>query len=215
MGETRRGDLPAKDCEFCPVIHQAARQLHVSIEIVGDKLAQALGRQQARRYPRGEMFSAKRDHWQSREERIAGGRMTVIDQRIECQIGQPDPPEMAGLRQFGRKDQTLRRDSPRGRGLAQIDRRAGVSAKKPEDGVGLRGQQVHPGIEYPWLDLRDLIEAAQADNPPSKTVYDPEKDGTRIASLGVMEHWNNTKEKKYSRNLGKKSGIELIQKTID
>jgi hypothetical protein len=46
-------------------------------------------------------------------------------------------------------------------------------------------------------------------------VYDPEKDGTRIASLGVMEHWNNTKEKKYSKNLGKKNGIELIQKTIE
>jgi len=73
-----------------------------------------------------------------------------------------------------------------------------------------------------WPDMVDiafsdqyLIEAAQANNPPSKTVYDPEKDGTRIASLGVMEHWNNTKEKKYSRNLGKKSGIELIQKTIE
>ena len=73
-----------------------------------------------------------------------------------------------------------------------------------------------------WPDMVDiafsdqyLIEAALANNPPSKTVYDPEKDGTRIASLGVMEHWNNTKEKKYSKNLGKKSGIELIQKTIE
>ena len=73
-----------------------------------------------------------------------------------------------------------------------------------------------------WPDMMDiafsdqyLIEAALANNPPSKTVYDPEKDGTRIASLGVMEHWNNTKEKKYSKNLGKKNGIELIQKTIE
>ena len=73
-----------------------------------------------------------------------------------------------------------------------------------------------------WPDMLDiafsdqyLIEAAQANNPPSKTVYDPEKDGTRVASLGVMEHWNNPVEKKYSRNLGKKNGIELIQKTID
>ena len=73
-----------------------------------------------------------------------------------------------------------------------------------------------------WPDMLDikfsdqyLIEAAQADNPPSKTVYDPEKDGTRCASLGIMEHWNNAKEKKYSKNLGKNHGIELIQKTID
>lgn len=73
-----------------------------------------------------------------------------------------------------------------------------------------------------WHDMVDiafsdqyLIEAALANNPPSKTVYDPEKDGTKCASLGIMEHWNNSKEKKYSRNLGKKNGIELIQKTIE
>jgi uncharacterized protein (DUF362 family) len=73
-----------------------------------------------------------------------------------------------------------------------------------------------------WPDMVDiafsdqyLIEAALANNPPSKTVYDPEKDGSRLASLGVMEHWNNAKEKKYSRNLGKKNGIELIHKTIE
>jgi hypothetical protein len=36
----------------------------------------------------------------------------------------------------------------------------------------------------------------------------------KIASLGVMEHWNNIKEKKYSRNLGKEEGIELIQRQI-
>ena len=59
-----------------------------------------------------------------------------------------------------------------------------------------------------------LIEAALADNPPSKTKYDPERNNSGIASLGVMEHWNNTKEKKYSRNLGKKEGIELVHKTI-
>ncbi len=29
-------------------------------------------------------------------------------------------------------------------------------------------------------------------------------------SLGVFEHWNNPVDKKYSRNLGKKEGIELI-----
>jgi len=59
-----------------------------------------------------------------------------------------------------------------------------------------------------------LIEAALADNPPSKTKYDPKRNNSGIASLGTMEHWNNAKEKKYSRNLGKKEGIELIHKTI-
>lgn len=34
--------------------------------------------------------------------------------------------------------------------------------------------------------------------------------GQRTGSLGVFEHWNNAKEKKYSRNLGKKEGIELV-----
>ncbi len=55
-----------------------------------------------------------------------------------------------------------------------------------------------------------LHEAAQADNPPSKTVYDPEKDGIRLKSLGVHEHWNNSTDKQYSRNLGFNKGIELI-----
>lgn len=59
-----------------------------------------------------------------------------------------------------------------------------------------------------------LIEAAQANNPPSKAVYDPERDGSKLSSLGVMEHWNNLNDKKYSKNLGKKNGIELIQQTI-
>jgi hypothetical protein len=48
-----------------------------------------------------------------------------------------------------------------------------------------------------------LHEAALADNPPSKTAY-------KLASLGVHDHWNNTTEKKYGRNLGFSEGIELI-----
>lgn len=55
-----------------------------------------------------------------------------------------------------------------------------------------------------------LHEAALAAKPPSGTKYDPEGDGTPLASLGVHEHWNNPVEKKYSRNLGKKEGIELV-----
>jgi len=69
-----------------------------------------------------------------------------------------------------------------------------------------------------WPDLVDiknadnyLREAALANDPPSKTFYDPERDGIRCRSLGVHEHWNNATDKKYSGNLGKAHGIELFQ----
>jgi hypothetical protein len=56
-----------------------------------------------------------------------------------------------------------------------------------------------------------LHEAAQADHPPSGTLYAPNGDGVRLSSLGAHEHWNNPTNKQYSRNLGTGSGIELIQ----
>jgi uncharacterized protein (DUF362 family) len=59
-----------------------------------------------------------------------------------------------------------------------------------------------------------LHEAALAGNPPSGTVYDPDGAGTRLSSLGVHEHWNNATDKKYSRNLGKSEGIELVAREI-
>jgi hypothetical protein len=55
-----------------------------------------------------------------------------------------------------------------------------------------------------------LHEAAQADNPPSGTVYDPEGDGSHLTSLGAHEHWNNATSRQYSRNLGTGNGIELV-----
>jgi gluconolactonase len=57
-----------------------------------------------------------------------------------------------------------------------------------------------------------LQEAALASNPPSGTFYDPDHSGNvkRLSSLGVHEHWNNPREKKYSRNLGRRKGIELV-----
>jgi hypothetical protein len=55
-----------------------------------------------------------------------------------------------------------------------------------------------------------LHEAAQADNPPSGTIYAPNWEGRRLSSLGVHEHWNNPVDKKYSRNLGTGNGIELF-----
>ena len=55
-----------------------------------------------------------------------------------------------------------------------------------------------------------LHEAALAGNPPSGTYYDPEGDGSKLASLGVHEHWNNSTDRQYSRNLGTGDGIELF-----
>jgi len=57
-----------------------------------------------------------------------------------------------------------------------------------------------------------LHEAAQANNPPSGTFYDPNHANptTRLSSLGVCEHWNNATDRKYSRNLGTGNGIELV-----
>jgi hypothetical protein len=57
-----------------------------------------------------------------------------------------------------------------------------------------------------------LHEAAGANNPPSGTFYDPDHSDnvTRLASLGVHEHWNNPKDKQYSRNLRAGDGIEFV-----
>jgi uncharacterized protein (DUF362 family) len=54
-----------------------------------------------------------------------------------------------------------------------------------------------------------LHEAALAARPPSGAVYNPDGSGP-LTSLGVHEHWNNPASRKYSRNLGRKQGIELI-----
>jgi hypothetical protein len=67
--------------------------------------------------------------------------------------------------------------------------------------------------ELVWGD-QYLLEAAQAGKPPSGTRYDPQRNNATISSLGVMEHWNNKEEKKYSRNMGKNEGIELVSRTI-
>jgi len=100
--------------------------------------------------------------------------------------------------------------------MAPFNNRWCSSLFASQDGVALDAV----GIDFlraEWPDLADLaytekylVEAALADNPPSKTKYDPERDGTRLKSLGVLEHWNNSTDKKYSRNLGKKYGIELV-----
>jgi len=57
-----------------------------------------------------------------------------------------------------------------------------------------------------------LHEAGLVGKPPSGTSY-TDGNGHPVGNLGVHEHWNNSVEKLYSRNLGKDEGIELIQLT--
>ncbi|MGB2862217.1 MAG: right-handed parallel beta-helix repeat-containing protein, partial [Sedimentisphaerales bacterium] len=83
------------------------------------------------------------------------------------------------------------------------------------DSVGLDFIRYEDGMNPSITDVTGnpenyMHEAAQADNPLSGTVYDPEGDGTPLGSLGVHEHWNNPIDKKYSRNLGTGDGIELV-----
>lgn len=54
-----------------------------------------------------------------------------------------------------------------------------------------------------------LHESGLVNNSPSGNIY-YEGFGNKVTNLGVHEHWNNSKERKYSRNLGKEEGIELI-----
>ena len=56
-----------------------------------------------------------------------------------------------------------------------------------------------------------LHEAALAEKPPSGTAYGHGQDHAPVTSLGVHEHWNNPTDKQYSRNLGKREGIELVK----
>jgi hypothetical protein len=105
--------------------------------------------------------------------------------------------------------------------MAPFNNRWCSSLFASQDGVAVDAV----GIDFlrsEWPDLADisytekyLVEAALANDPPSHTIYDPERDGTRLKSLGVLEHWNNAQEKKYNRNLGKNYGIELIYLPIN
>jgi hypothetical protein len=54
-----------------------------------------------------------------------------------------------------------------------------------------------------------LLQCASPEYWPAGITYDPEGDGTPIGSLGVFEHWNNSTDRQYSRNLETGEGIEL------
>lgn len=56
-----------------------------------------------------------------------------------------------------------------------------------------------------------LHQAASSDWWPDGISYDPDNSGTPLPSLGVHEHWNNTEDMLYSRNLETDTGIELVK----
>lgn len=74
-----------------------------------------------------------------------------------------------------------------------------------------------PGFDYPHYGAVDdyLHQAADKTNWPEGITYDPENDGSEIGSLGVHEHWNNSTDMQYTRNLGTGNGIELVKLAPD
>jgi hypothetical protein len=65
-------------------------------------------------------------------------------------------------------------------------------------------------VQYNGIDDY-LHQAASSEWWPEGITYDPDNSGTPIDSLGVHEHWNDTAEMKYTRDLGTGDGIELIK----
>jgi hypothetical protein len=85
-------------------------------------------------------------------------------------------------------------------------------------------EKIVDGMDKPWPDHPDrwifvqfdgiddyLHQAASSDWWPEGITYDPDNSGSPIPSLGVHEHWNNTTDMQYSRNLGTDDGIELVK----
>ena len=84
------------------------------------------------------------------------------------------------------------------------------------DSVGADFLMNEPAVTSRNSALRDnpsvenyLHEAGLVADAPSGTVY-RNGSGEPVFNLGVHEHWNNSTQKQYSRNLGKEEGIELI-----
>ena len=79
------------------------------------------------------------------------------------------------------------------------------------------GKNEHDPYNNQWENIPNMYgvddymhQAADRANWPEGIVYDPDNSGTPIPSLGTHEHWNNSDEKLYSRNLGTGNGIELV-----
>ena len=85
------------------------------------------------------------------------------------------------------------------------------------DSVGADFLMNEPAVTSRNGSLRDnatvenyLHEAGLVSDAPSGTAY-TDSQGHTVSNLGVHEHWNNSVQRQYSRNLGKSEGIELIQ----
>jgi hypothetical protein len=62
-----------------------------------------------------------------------------------------------------------------------------------------------------WNGVDDYLhQCADPASWPAGIVYDPDRSGIPLKSLGVHEHWNNPVDKQYSRNMGTGNGIELV-----
>ena len=63
-----------------------------------------------------------------------------------------------------------------------------------------------------WYGVDDYLhQAADSALWPPGIIYDPDNDGVFTDSLGVHEHWNDSLNKQYTRNLGTGFGIELFK----
>lgn len=79
------------------------------------------------------------------------------------------------------------------------------------------GINKHDNVNNEWEQMPNvngvddyMHQAADPANWPEGIVYDPDKTGKPLTSMGVHEHWNNAEDKQYSRNLGTGKGIELV-----
>lgn len=84
------------------------------------------------------------------------------------------------------------------------------------DSVGADFLMNEPAVTSRSSSLRDnptvenyLHEAGLIRHTPSGTTY-TDSQGNAVTNLGTHEHWNNSADKQYSRNLRKTAGIELI-----
>jgi len=70
----------------------------------------------------------------------------------------------------------------------------------------------HPTETHVQMEGTDefLHHAADSSTWPEGIVYDPDNTGMPISSQGVHEHWNNERDRQYSRNLGMEEGIQLV-----
>lgn len=63
-----------------------------------------------------------------------------------------------------------------------------------------------------WFGVDDYLhQAADSALWPDGIIYDPDTNNILISSLGVHEHWNDSLNKQYTRNLGTGDGIELYK----